>query len=667
MSRSLPPRRPCLALAAGVAAAATLTSGCAGFPDRGPVTPARRLEASGTTLELFAAPPVPGVSPPAIVRGFLQAGSDFHQDHRVAREYVSSGRTQWQAEAPVIELDGATLQVTELSSAGAAAGQACAQRAISAGSPAFSAPTAAPRDGEVATVCVVGRQLARVDDAGMMHLASSNGSPADRPTFSRVFTLEARHGQWRIARPANGLVLTRTEFEETFRQLPLYFPDSSGTWLVPELRWFPVLDPGDITPTAALEVSALLRGPAAWLAPALAPTVPRGTTLTPVGSVQIDNGTARVDLTHRVLEAKSEQRLRLQAQLLATLQALSQQGLETVSDVVLTAEQAKLDVPDGTGPSTWSAPPVAGLAKPGRDDAVSFGQIPPLCLTDKTVVGQLGRTPNGQPTCTPRDDLDALARPGLTLVTSDAADKVFAGLITGRVNRQVTGQVTGQVTSDAQVVATTPGRALQTVLTGAALTAPSVDGRGWIWSSPGTSPGWALAGGIGRQPLHVDAPWLRGKHVLALRLSPEAARALLLVRVDGATRHAASTFQALVAGVVRDASGRPVSLAGPGLPVLPDLTAAVDAGWSDTDQVVVLGARPSQPGGQAAGTYAWRVSVGGEANLLLDRPLPRTAAGLAVGIGDLLDVFVRTADGRAVVSSLGSWQPVDVKGLTLPS
>jgi Lipoprotein LpqB beta-propeller domain/Sporulation and spore germination len=643
------PRRPPLALRAGLIAAALmvgLISGCSGFPDRGPVTAARRLEASGTSLEVFAAPPAPGAGPRAIVRGFLQAGFDFHQDHRVAREYVSTGRTQWQAEAPVVVLDSATLDVTHVPPSSGPGEPVCRGPSASAGSAASPAPAVSPGDGDTVMVCVSGQQLARVDDAGLMHMASPSGASDDRPSFSRLFTLEARHGEWRIVRPRDGLVLTRTEFEDTFRALPLYFPDSSGRWLVPDVRWFPVLDRGDITPTAALEVSTLLRGAAGWLAPALSPTVPRGTSLTPVGSVQIDSGTARIDLSHRVHEAKPEQRLLLRAQLLATLQALSQQGFGTISDVVLTAEQAKLEVPDGVGPRTWSAPAVAGLPKFGRDDAASYGQSPPLCLTDKSLVGQLGRTPKGQPACSARDDLTGLAKPGLALATSDVAGKVFAGLVSG----------------GARVVATTPGRPAQTALTGTALTAPSVDGHGWIWSSPGTSPGWVLAGALGGGPVRVEASWLRGQRVLALRLSPEGARALLLVGSGAASRSARPTFRAVVAGVVRDASGRPRSLSGPGLAVLPDLTSAVDAGWSDTDQVVVLGARRSP-----SGLYAWRVAVGGEAGTLLDRPLPRTAAGLAVGIGDLLDVFVRTSDGKAVVSSLGSWQPIGVKGLTLPS
>lgn len=644
-----PPACRCrsLLVGAGLAAAAVLTSGCAGFPQRGPVTAARRLEASGTSLELFAPPPVPGTGPPAIVRGFLQAGSDFHQDHRVAREYVSSGRTNWQAEAPVVVLDATTLDVVEVPSSGRAEPHTCPPQPAPIGSAAPPAPTPSPRDGETAAVCVYGRQLAQVDDAGLMQLGSPTDASANQPTFSRLFTLEARSGQWRITRPSDGLVLTGSEFEDTFRALPLYFPESSGKYLVPDLRWFPVLDRADITPTAALEVSALLRGAADWLAPALAPTAPAGTSLTPVGSVQMNAGTARIDLSHRVLEAKPEQRQLLRDQLLATLQALSQQGFETVSDVVLTTDQAKLDVPDGVGPGPWTPPTVAGLPKLGRDDAVSYGQSPPLCLTDKKAVGQFGRTAKGQPTCSPREDLAGLSGRGLVLATSDAAGKVFAGLVTGGRG----------------VVATTPGQSPHLVLAGSALTAPSVDGRGWIWSTPRTSPGWVLAGEAGGHQVRVEAPWLHRRQVLTLRISPEGARALLLVRTDPTAGSGRPGFQAIVAGVVRDSSGRPRRLSGPGLAVLPDLTNAVDAGWSDVDQVVVLGSRLSQPGGM----YAWRVAVGGEATLLLDRPLPRAAAGLAVGIGDLLDVFVRTSDGKAVVSSLGTWQPIGVTGLTLPS
>jgi hypothetical protein len=634
-------RQACVALLSGVCTA-LLLSGCAEFPDRGPVVSARRLESSGVSLPFFAAPPVPGASPRAIVRGFLQAGSDFHQDHRVAREYVSSGRTQWQAEAPVVVLDGASLTVSELSPAGNGNGAAC---------PPPSAPGSAtpsrstPRDGETADVCVSGHQLARVDDVGVMHLASPAGSMDDKPDFSRVFTLEVQHGQWRITMPPDGLVLTQTEFDDTFRALPLYFPDRSATWLVPDQRWFPDFDQSDITPTAALEVSALLRGPAGWLAPAVAPTVPPGTSLTPVGSVQIDGGTARVDLSHRVQEAKTEQRLLLRAQLLATLQALSQQGFATVSDVVLTTEQAKLDVPDGEGPTPWTPPATPGVPKFGRDDAISYGQNSPLCLTDKYLVGQLARTAKGDATCTHRQDLDALAKMGLALATSDSAAKVFAGLVTDR----------------SRIVAMTAGDPVQTVVTGAQLTPPSVDGQGWVWSS--SASGWVLAGGVDRQTVRVAAPWLRGRQVIALRLSPEGARALLLVRSNGRTRRDRPVVQALVVGVIRDAAGRPQSLSGPGLAVLPDLTGAVDAGWSAPDQVVVVGARQAEPGR----VYAWQVPVGGEPTPLLSRPLPRTAAGLAVGVGDLLDVFVRTSDGKAVVSSLGSWEPVAVRGLTLPS
>ena len=42
------------------------------------------------------------------------------------------------------------------------------------------------------------------------------------------------------------------QFLSTFRQIPLYFADATGRWLVPDLRWFPDLDAVDPTPTAML-------------------------------------------------------------------------------------------------------------------------------------------------------------------------------------------------------------------------------------------------------------------------------------------------------------------------------------------------------------------------------------------------------------------------------
>ena len=145
--------------------------------------------------------------------------------------------------------------------------------------------------------------------------------------------------------------------------MSLYFADPTGRWLVPDLRWFPELDPTP-TPTATLVVKAMLAGAAPWLGQ-IGETA--GARLTAVPGVQIDGGVAHVDLDHSVYDAtkqKPERRRVLVAELQATLQ-----DLVGTSQVVLTSDQAKLEVPDGPVPMVWTAPTTATSAQLGRATA----------------------------------------------------------------------------------------------------------------------------------------------------------------------------------------------------------------------------------------------------------------------------------------------------------
>ena len=63
--------------------------GVRGRAGRSAVTPASRIEAA--RVQPFAIPPTSGDTPDGIVRGFLAAGKDFHQNHQVAREYIDGG------------------------------------------------------------------------------------------------------------------------------------------------------------------------------------------------------------------------------------------------------------------------------------------------------------------------------------------------------------------------------------------------------------------------------------------------------------------------------------------------------------------------------------------------------------------------------------------------
>jgi hypothetical protein len=621
-----------------VVVTALLAAGCSGFPDRGPVLPGRRVDAAGSGLQSFAAPPAQGASPTAIVDGFLRAGEDVHEDHKVAREFLASPQTAWEPDERVVVLAGPPQLTLER-----------------------RAPVPPdPRPGEVASVRVTGQVVAHVDGRGLMTLPTAHGTGPQAPAFDAEYHLVAEErGKWRIDRiPAGaGLVLSDEQFLSTFRQIPLYFGDATGRWLVPDLRWFPELDVADPTPTAMLAVSALLRGPAPWLGPTgdqMAVTtgsVPR-TQLTPVGGVRVDGDVVHVDLDKKIRNATREQRLLLHAQLTATLRDVA-----NASDVVLTAGQAALDIPPGNAPRLWtrsstlpsgqlSQADEAGLT---RQDQLSVARDQqPLCLDQRNRVGELD-TSQAKPACRERKDLGALTRRDLTLATADATGRLVAGLVAA-----------GTVVVAAPAF-TSPPVAPQQVLTGPGLSAPSIDTQGWIWSS--TSDGRVLAGRLGNRQRRIDAPWLRGATIRAVRLSPEGARALLLV-----TRGAVT--QALVTGVVRRSDGIPVGFSSvPPLRVLGDLSRAVDGAWSDARDVVLLGSRTAD-----THLYVIQAQVGGEAGQpLFISPVPDRATGLAVSapvdvyaVASPVDVYVRTSDGRSAAVVLGTWKLLDIRGLSLP-
>ena len=634
MSRHFPP----VGRLAAVLAAALLAAGCSGFPDRGPVLEGRNVDSLGSGLQSFAAPPVTGASPAAIVDGFLRAGEDVHEDHKVAREFLASPETPWQPDATIVVLDKAP-QVTLVR-----------QRAAGGGVTSDVGSGPSPRPGDVATVRVTGQVVAHVDGHGLMTLPGAGSAGTQPASFDGAYHLAAdEHGQWRIDRvPAGaGLVLTDEQFLSSFRPLPLYFADATGRWLVPDVRWFPYLD-ADPVPTAMLVVTALLRGPASWLGPSVTTgTVPR-TQLTPVGGVRLDGDVVHVDLDATIRRASPEQRRLLHAQLSATLR-----DLLNASDVVLTAGQAALDVPPGDGPRLWSDASRLDTGQFGRGDEAGQSrqdqpdqqvqatatEQQPLCLGQRNRVGELDTSP-AKAVCRERKDLGGLARDDLTLAVADASGHLVAGLVAGG-------------TAVVAVPAfTSPPVAPRRVLTGPGLTAPSIDTHGWIWST--TSDDRVLAGRLGSRQRRIDAPWLQGATIRAVRISPEGARALLLI-----TRGAVT--QAVVTGVVRGKDGAPRAFS-PVTPlrVLGDLTRAVDGAWSDARDVVVLGSRATD-----THLFVIQAQVGGERGQTpISTQVPDDATGLA--ISSPVDVYVRTADGKSAASVLGTWKPLDVRGLTLP-
>lgn len=636
------------------AVVALLASGCAGVPERSAVVPASRIEAP--RVQPFAVPPASGDTPDGIVKGFIAAGRDFHQNHQVAREFLDGSGAQWQALAPVVVVDDEPC-IRLLAVDGVPVARSSADAATTC--PATAAeradrgqvPASHPRNGQTATVRVTAAVHAHIDDLGRY-----TPSPADAGPYRQEFTLVGRGGEWRISRPPSGLVLTSSAVTATFSATPLYFGQrvigpppagkggagqpATGAWLVPDVRWFPTTALEQTT-TASMAVRALLAGPSDWLADAVVDGAGRGVALAPLAGVQFDGEVARVDLTR-----PPAQRGLLQAQLLATLKALPvEPGGVPVRIVDITVKQVKIDVPTVPVPVLWSPPAVveAPRAQKRSDGASPPGA--PLCLTAK---GEVGQTRFGdKPSCSPRDDLAALTKAAPALLpASDLRGSVFAVLTQAR--NVVYAMEAGQPQARA-------------VVRGEQLTAPSLDGdgaggRSWVWAASNVPGGRVQAGAMDRRrQVVVAVPWLRGGRIAALRVSPDGTRALLVV-------HRGSRTDVLVSGVVRAADGTPLRLAGSGHVLLPDLTSAVDVGWRDQQQVAVLGARRGTPG-----TFVWNVKVGGDLSDVKSARIPpkQVPVGLAVSFSSV-DSYVRTAAGDALVSSLADWGRIEVRAPALP-
>jgi hypothetical protein len=178
-----------------------------------------------------------------------------------------------------------------------------------------------------------------------------------------------------------------------------------------------------------------------------------------------------------------------------------------------------------------------------------------------------------------------------------------------------------------------PGAKVVTRITSAALTAPSFDAGGWVWSAPGQNTGFVYAAAADTPAVKVKAPWLKGIEVVSMRISRDGTRAVVAVRIKG---HA----HVFVTGVLRDATGRPLSLSQPPRGLLPDLDTVVDVAWVDEDQVVVLGGRNGEPPGEGQ----WLVQIGGVLGKV-GKPLI-DAESITAGNGDL-SVMAGTSSGLA--------------------
>jgi Lipoprotein LpqB beta-propeller domain/Sporulation and spore germination len=273
-------RRPALVVVLLIALSLAL-SACATIPTSGPVHEGRDLaqEPDPQLPRSLGRDPAPGDGPEAIVRGFLQSGADFLEDHRYAREYLSPAvRSRWNPAKGTSIYDrtqGLSVDVKPGSS----------------------------------TAVVTTTEVARIDADGRYYRVPERAA-------TRQFGLARVNGRWRITKVDNGLLLSSSDVDTAYRQLNLYFLAPTSHTVVPD----PVLLP-DVPGLTSKLMIRLLQGPTEPLRGAVESAFPQGTRLE-VGSVPVRDGLATVTLDSGALRGDTDARVGMSAQIVWTLHQL---------------------------------------------------------------------------------------------------------------------------------------------------------------------------------------------------------------------------------------------------------------------------------------------------------------------------------------------------------
>lgn len=206
---------------------AAALAGCAAIPSSGPV--GRVADDAGfgeSTVRYAPAPPVPGATPEEIVRGYLDAMLAYPVSTGTATLFLTPAAAEdWDSAAGV--------RVYE--------------------QPTVAADAGSENDTGRAEVDVSVEESVRLDRQGHV-------SPVRR-SATIGYRLERVDGEWRVANPQDGLLVSRKFFDDYFRPFDLFWFDAGGDRLVADPVHVPV---GDRLATSLM--AALAAGPSGELA-----------------------------------------------------------------------------------------------------------------------------------------------------------------------------------------------------------------------------------------------------------------------------------------------------------------------------------------------------------------------------------------------------------------
>jgi hypothetical protein len=357
--RSHEPGRVATALGAAALLAVT-AAGCVSMPNGGPVLP-YAVSPSGNGqaqpyLQFVPQPPIPNAEPADIVRGFLAASASFVGQQRVAREYLTpeashAWRPGWSA---IVFRNGPNVQHVVSTRISPSAHEKLSATASASPRPTRQPTATSSRAANTrSTVTVGGTVEASLSGPGTY--AVPRPTPKGHSTYS--YDLIMYHGQWRISRAPDTLLLTHTEFDADYQLRNLYFFDPSGQHLVPD----PVYVPSQATQEDLVNglVQDLIAQPTGdWLANGATQTAfPKGTRQ--LGRVTVDGSTASVNLGGAIAHSQTAVKLQVSAQLLWTLNGAGQ-GAQQVQSVALSVNGIPFVPPNAQGN------PVQGIRSPAH-------------------------------------------------------------------------------------------------------------------------------------------------------------------------------------------------------------------------------------------------------------------------------------------------------------
>lgn len=579
--------------------ACSLLSACGGLPTGSAVQQGSLMgEPALQPVRVQPDGPEAGATQAQIVRGFLRAGAGagFDDDHATARSFfVRSVKDSWRPESGVKVYDDES---------------------------ALKVVLVAP--GVVRVTAVV---VAEVDSDGRYR------QTPDGTVAQATFGMQRMGEDWRISAPPKGvgLWLSATAMERSYRSFTVSYVSKVARRMVVDRRWFPIT-PGLATTLARAQLAPV----PAYLRGAAQTGVPAGTTLG-VDSVPVQSGTAVVDLSASALSASPELRRAMWAQFVTSLLQVT-----SVSEVSIQVRGAGLDLPD-TPAQISSLTTLAYLPQ-------TSGPVDTAILRRGSV---LTRVFSDRPPDRDRpSNLPASA-------TLPAIGPGWVSLALSWDGREIAG-----IGGDHSDLARWQGnRHFQLAKFATNLTRPSYDSLDGLWvagesgnrssgssGSSGSSRVWVIDTSVSpsdkaARPRAIPVPWLANRKVLAMKVAADNQRMAMIT-----SDRAGSDEQVLVAGIVRSADGRPVSLVAQPLRVGWTLTAATDLAWVDDITVAVVGRAGRAGRGNVIGPQL--VEIGGRVTPM--PPVPGTR--LVTNTGGLRGVVVLTDRGKILARAGNGWQ-----------